>query len=288
MSDCRRRSPSSSARSRRSSSIRTCRSRRRSCSSRWSRCSRCLSWPRSVWSRMRSSSPPLSRRRSSSSSTAARIDRRPLILVAILLGLYVINVGSGHGVAWAQGVRLTGEPLVLLLVGLILPEPRRTFRWALGALIGTACLVAGYGIVQQIVGKYTLVDWGYSFEDQVRSLPQRPAAELRNVRRPVRLRGLPALRAWRGLLLAPSRAARLGGRGPDPRRDPVLVQPDRRPDPRRVHRPGAVASPASGDGDDGRRRDRPDRGADPRQCRRHPIEDGDRWPATPTTPSPRT
>lgn len=100
-----------------------------------------------------------------------RIDRRPLILVAILLGLYVINVGSGHGVAWGQGVRLTGEPLVLLLVGLILPEPRRTFRWALGALIGTACLVAGYGIVQQIVGKYTLVDWGYSFEDQVRSLP---------------------------------------------------------------------------------------------------------------------
>ena len=100
-----------------------------------------------------------------------RIDRRLLILVAILLGLYVINVGSGHGVAWGQGVRLTGEPLVLLLVGLILPEPRRTFRWALGALIGTACLVAGYGIVQQIVGKYTLVDWGYSFEDQVRSLP---------------------------------------------------------------------------------------------------------------------
>ena len=100
-----------------------------------------------------------------------RVDRRLLILVAILLGLYVINVGSGHGVAWGQGVRLTGEPLVLLLVGLILPEPRRTFRWALGALIGTACLVAGYGIVQQIVGKYTLVDWGYSFEDQVRSLP---------------------------------------------------------------------------------------------------------------------
>ena len=100
-----------------------------------------------------------------------RFDRRLLILVGMLLGLYVINVGSGHGVAWGQGVRLTGEPLVLLLVGLILPEPRRTFRWALGALIGTACLVAGYGIVQQIVGKYTLVDWGYSFEDQVRSLP---------------------------------------------------------------------------------------------------------------------
>ncbi len=98
------------------------------------------------------------------------VDRWLLIPVALLLGFYVINVGSGHGIAWAQGVRLIGEPLLLLLVGLILPEPRRSFRWALGALIVTACLVAGYGIYQQIVGKWTLVDWGYSFDSQVRSL----------------------------------------------------------------------------------------------------------------------
>jgi hypothetical protein len=100
-----------------------------------------------------------------------RIDRWVGILVAILLGLYVINVGSGHGTAWAQGVRLTSEPLILLLVGMVLPEPQRTFRWALTTLIATACLVAAYGIVQQIVGKWTLVfSWGYSFEQQVRSL----------------------------------------------------------------------------------------------------------------------
>jgi len=98
------------------------------------------------------------------------VDRWLLIPVALLLGFYVINVGSGHDIAWAQGVRLIGEPLLLLLVGLILPEPRRSFRWALGALIVTACLVAGYGIYQQIVGKWTLVDWGYSFDSQVRSL----------------------------------------------------------------------------------------------------------------------
>jgi len=98
------------------------------------------------------------------------VDRWILILAAILIGLYVLNVGSGHGTAWAQGVRLTGEPLVLLLVGMTLPNPRRTFRWALVTLIGTGCLVAAYGIVQQLVGKWALVGWGYSFEAQVRSL----------------------------------------------------------------------------------------------------------------------
>ena len=98
------------------------------------------------------------------------VDRWVLILVAIMIALYVINVGSGHGAAWAQGVRLTGEPLILLLVGMILPDPRRTFTWALSTLIAMACVVATYGIFQQLVGKWTLIDWGYSFDVQVRSL----------------------------------------------------------------------------------------------------------------------
>lgn len=100
--------------------------------------------------------------------------RRPdgliLVLVLLLLGMYVLNVGGGHGIAWAQGIRLVGEPLLLLLVGLTLPEPRRTFRYAMAALIATCCLVAAYGLLQQSVGKYALVEWGYSFESQVRSL----------------------------------------------------------------------------------------------------------------------
>lgn len=99
-------------------------------------------------------------------------DRRILIAVGLLLGLYVVNLGGGHGVAWAQGVRLIAEPLLLLLVGLMLPQPRRTFRWALGALVAVACLAAAYGILQQAVGKWTLVDdWGYSFTKQVRTIP---------------------------------------------------------------------------------------------------------------------
>lgn len=96
------------------------------------------------------------------------VDRWVPILVLILLGIYAINAGGGHDVAWAQGLRLTGEPLVLLLVGMILPDPRRTFRWALAALIGTACLVAAYGLVQQIVGQWTLHEWGYAFDTQLR------------------------------------------------------------------------------------------------------------------------
>ena len=98
-----------------------------------------------------------------------RPDRWVLVLVGLLLGLYVINVGSGHGIAWAQGVRLVGEPLLLLLVGMILPQPRRTFQYAMGALVVICCVVAAYGIVQQLVGEWTLVGWGYSFSEQVRT-----------------------------------------------------------------------------------------------------------------------
>ena len=100
-----------------------------------------------------------------------RPDRWVLVLVAALLGLYAINVGGEHGAEWAHGIRLVGGPLVLLLAGLTLPEPQRTFRWAMGALVITATLVAAYGIVQQIVGQDTLVDsWGYSENAQVRTV----------------------------------------------------------------------------------------------------------------------
>jgi hypothetical protein len=99
--------------------------------------------------------------------------RRPdswvLLFVGLLFGLYVIDIGGGHGIAWAQGVRLVGEPLLLLLVGLTLREPGRTFRYAMGALVVTCCLVAAYGVVQQIVGEWNLVGWGYTFSGQVRT-----------------------------------------------------------------------------------------------------------------------
>lgn len=99
-----------------------------------------------------------------------RADALATTLVALLLALYVINVGGSHGSTWAHGVRLVGEPLILLLAGLTLPEPRRTFRYAMATLIAMCVVVATYGLAQQLIGKYALVDLGYSFEEQVRSL----------------------------------------------------------------------------------------------------------------------
>ncbi|HVE68778.1 MAG TPA: hypothetical protein VNB64_09385 [Solirubrobacteraceae bacterium] len=102
-----------------------------------------------------------------------RPDERILLLVGILLALYVINAGGTYNLAWAQGVRLIAEPLLLLVVGLTLPDPRRTLRYALGALVATGCVVAAYGMLQQAVGEWTLVGWGYEFSQQVRTIDGR-------------------------------------------------------------------------------------------------------------------
>jgi O-antigen ligase len=92
-----------------------------------------------------------------------------LVSVMFLLGLYVVNVGGGHNVAWAHGVRLTVEPLLLLIVGLTLPNPRRTLRYALVSLVAMACVMASYGLVQQALGPWRLQGWGYSFDSQLRT-----------------------------------------------------------------------------------------------------------------------
>jgi hypothetical protein len=99
-----------------------------------------------------------------------RIDGRVAALTTLFLVLYVVNIGHSHGVAWAQGVRLTGEPTLLLIVGLVLPDPRRTLRWALGALVSIGLIVALYGLLQQLVGAGTLISLGYSYTAQVRTI----------------------------------------------------------------------------------------------------------------------
>jgi hypothetical protein len=96
-------------------------------------------------------------------------DRWVLLAVGLLLGLYVVNIGGGHGIAWAQGVRLTAEPLLLLVAGLALAKPGRTLRYATVSFVATACAAAAYGLWQQAVGKWALVGYGYSFTNQVRS-----------------------------------------------------------------------------------------------------------------------
>jgi hypothetical protein len=96
------------------------------------------------------------------------VDRWVGSFAIILLALYVINPEGGHGVAWAQGLRLVGEPLLLLLVGLILPQPRRTLRWVVWTIVGTACAIALFGVLQQGLGAPRLVSFGYQYNVQVR------------------------------------------------------------------------------------------------------------------------
>ena len=96
-------------------------------------------------------------------------------LVLAFGGLYLVNLGGtiaggGHGIAWAQGFRLVGEPLILLLAGLMLPNPRRSLHVALVSLIATGVAVALYGIYQQYLGSARLVAFGYSYQDQVRKI----------------------------------------------------------------------------------------------------------------------
>lgn len=98
------------------------------------------------------------------------IDRKLAGLVFLLLALYVIDARGGHGAAWAQGVRLMGEPLLLLLVGLTLPEPRRNLRYALISLVCVSVVIALYGLLQQLLGPARLVSLGYQYNVQVRTI----------------------------------------------------------------------------------------------------------------------
>jgi hypothetical protein len=99
-----------------------------------------------------------------------RMDRWVAILVGLFLVLYIIDIGHGHGGQWVEGIRLTGEPMLLLVVGFLLPEPRRNLRWALGAFVIAGVLNALYGLLQQALGPATLISLGYSYTDQVRTI----------------------------------------------------------------------------------------------------------------------
>jgi O-antigen ligase len=96
-------------------------------------------------------------------------------IVVFLIGLYFVNLG-GHmerDVAWAQGVRLMSEPLLLLVVGTLLANSRRALRWAMASMVATGVFVALVGIAQQAVGPDRLVELGYSYTLQVRLIGDR-------------------------------------------------------------------------------------------------------------------
>lgn len=97
-----------------------------------------------------------------------RLDAWLLAGLAVVVGLYLVDPGGGHGAAWFHATRLLVEALVLLVVGLAVPDPRRAWRWALGALAVSAVAIAVWGLVQQRVGLFGLVDLGYGYDQQIR------------------------------------------------------------------------------------------------------------------------
>ncbi len=117
-----------------------------------------------------------------------RYDRRPirldnvaLVLFGLIASLYVTNIGgnfsgeSGYGASWYQGVRLFCVPLSLLVVGMLLREPRRTFRAGAISLIATTTAVALIGLAQQAIGVDALLAAGFEYGEgaQVRQIGSR-------------------------------------------------------------------------------------------------------------------
>ncbi|NAZ87719.1 hypothetical protein [Kineococcus indalonis] len=89
--------------------------------------------------------------------------------LAVLVVLYLADLGGGHGAAWLFGTRLLLEPMLLLLVGLLTPRPDLALRHLVLALSVFVPLQAVIAWVQQAVGPDALVhQWGYAFGSQVR------------------------------------------------------------------------------------------------------------------------
>jgi hypothetical protein len=110
----------------------------------------------------------------SSQGQAQRGDFWIAACVALFGTLYVVNIGGFQwDIAWAHGVRLGLEPLLLLLVGLIVNEPRRVLHWSMVSLVATATFVAAVGIAQQLLGMWRLYEYGYVFDYHIRTFNDR-------------------------------------------------------------------------------------------------------------------
>lgn len=110
----------------------------------------------------------------SSQGQAQRGDFWIATCIALLGTLYIVNVGGlDWDVAWAHGVRLALEPLLLLLVGLTVNDPRRVLHWSMVSLVATATFVAAVGIAQQLLGMWRLYEYGYVFDYHIRTFHDR-------------------------------------------------------------------------------------------------------------------
>ncbi|GAB7193726.1 hypothetical protein NUM3379_44360 [Kineococcus sp. NUM-3379] len=103
-------------------------------------------------------------------SLAARIPPPSVwVPLAVLVILYVADLGGNHGSEWFFGTRLLLEPLLLLAIGSLSPDPRRTLQHLVLALCVILPVQAVLVWIQQAVGPDALVyQWGYAFGSQVR------------------------------------------------------------------------------------------------------------------------
>jgi hypothetical protein len=106
----------------------------------------------------------------SSQGQPQRADFWIVVCVAALGTFYILNAGGLEwDLAWAHGVRLVLEPLLLLLVGMTLDQPRRVLHWSMVSLVATAMFVAAVGILQQPLGMGRLYGYGYLFDYHLRT-----------------------------------------------------------------------------------------------------------------------
>jgi hypothetical protein len=107
---------------------------------------------------------------------STRLDSSLLVLLALLFGLYLVNIGgaltgeTGHGIAWFHGVRLLAEPVGLFVAGTSVRNPTRTLNWGVVALLGVCVLNGLFGLLQQVIGVDALLAAGYSYGQEVREI----------------------------------------------------------------------------------------------------------------------
>ena len=95
--------------------------------------------------------------------------RRPLLCLAILTGMYLLDPAGGHGAPWLFGTRLLLEVLVLLILGVLCAQPGRTLTHLLRAFTVMLVVEAVFAWIQQLAGPTALVfQWGYRYGAQVR------------------------------------------------------------------------------------------------------------------------
>lgn len=101
----------------------------------------------------------------------ARPDLPLLLGTLAFIALYTLNPAGDHGTDWANGARLVVEAFALLLIGYLGPNPMRTWRWVVIAVLVMAVVETVAGIAEQLIGVNGLVqNFGYVYGEQVRQV----------------------------------------------------------------------------------------------------------------------